>query len=30
MKPIDEDDVCFRGYEQAPQGIPFRDTRQAR
>jgi uncharacterized protein YchJ len=22
MKPIDEDDVCFRGHEQAPQGFP--------
>ena len=22
MKPIDEDDVCFRGHEQATQGLP--------
>jgi hypothetical protein len=22
MKPIDEDDVCFRGHEQAAQGLP--------
>jgi hypothetical protein len=22
MKPIDEEDVCFRGHEQAAQGLP--------
>jgi len=30
MKPIDEDDVCFRGHEQAPQGLPVWGLRQAR
>jgi hypothetical protein len=30
MKSIDQDDVCFRGYEQAPQGLPVGDGDQAR
>ena len=30
MKPIDEDDMCFRGDEQAPQGLPVGDRGQAR
>jgi hypothetical protein len=29
MKPINEDDVSFHGDEQASQGLPFRDARQA-
>ena len=29
MKPIDEDDLCFRDHEQATPGIPVRDGRQA-
>ena len=30
MKPMDEDDMCFRGHEQAPQGLPVGDGGQAR
>ena len=30
MKRIDNDDVCFRGHEQAPQGLPVGDGGQAR
>jgi len=30
MKSIKEDDVSFRGHEQATQGLPVRDRRQAR
>jgi len=30
MKPIDKDDVCFRGHEQTPQGLPVWDGGQAR
>lgn len=30
MKPIDEDDVCFRDDEQATQRLPVRDGSQAR
>jgi len=30
MKPINEDDVCFRGHEQAAQGLPVWDGSQAR
>ena len=30
MKPIKEDDVCFRGHEQTTQGLAIRDASQAR
>jgi len=30
MKPIDEDDLRFRGHEQATQGLPVGDGGQAR
>ena len=30
MKPLAEDDVYFHDHEQAAQGIPVRDGRQAR
>jgi len=30
LKPINEDDVCFRGHEEATQGLPVRDGSQAR
>lgn len=30
MKRIDKEDVCFHDHEQAAQGLPVRDGRQAR
>jgi len=30
MKPITEDDVCFRGHKQTTQGLPVWDGSQAR
>ncbi len=30
MRPIDEDNLCFRGHEQTAQGFPIRDGSQAR
>jgi len=30
MKSIEEDDLCFRGHEQAAQGLPVWDGSQAR